>query len=219
MSIPTPRSRPARRKAAAATPGTPTSVADALFTTTQQRLLALLFGQPSRSFYATELIELTGSGSGAVQRELGRLSSSGLVNVSLVGKRKHYQANHQSPVFEELRGLVVKTVAVLQPIRQTLEPLADRISLALIYGSVASGTDTASSDVDLLIVADDLTLEDVYSALIPVEAGLDRSIRPTLYTSREFAERKSARNAFLTNVLGGDHLSVIEREGDAATAR
>ena len=219
MSIPTPRSRPARRRAAAATPGTPTSVADALFTTTQQRLLALLFGQPSRSFFATELIELTGSGSGAVQRELGRLSSSGLVNVSLVGKRKHYQANHQSPVFEELRGLVVKTVAVLQPIRQAIEPLADRISLVLIYGSVASGTDTASSDIDLLIVADDLTLEDVYSALIPVEAGLDRRIRPTLYTSREFAERKSARNAFLTNVLGGDHLVVMDREGDAATAR
>ena len=219
MSISTPRSRPARRKAAAAAPGTPTSVADALFTTAQQRLLALLFGQPSRSFYATELIELTGSGSGAVQRELGRLSSSGLVNVSLVGKRKHYQANHQSPVFEELRGLVVKTVAVLQPIRQAIEPLADRISLLLIYGSVASGTDTASSDIDLLIVADDLTLEDVYSALIPVKAGLDRRIRPTLYTSREFAERKSARNAFLTNVLGGDHLVVMEREGDAATAR
>ena len=219
MSISTPRSRPARRKAAAAAPGTPTSVADALFTTAQQRLLALLFGQPSRSFYATDLIELTGSGSGAVQRELGRLSSSGLVNVSLVGKRKHYQANHQSPVFEELRGLVVKTVAVLQPIRQAIEPLADRISLLLIYGSVASGTATASSDIDLLVVADDLTLEDVYSALIPVKAGLDRRIRPTLYTSREFAERKSARNAFLTNVLGGDHLVVMEREGDAATAR
>ena len=219
ISKPAPRSRPARRRVSAAAPGTPTSVADALFTTTRQRLLALLFGQPFRSFFATELIGLTGSGSGAVQRELGRLSSSGLVNVSLVGRRKHYQANHQSPVFDELHGLVVKTVAVLQPIRQALGPLADRISLALIYGSVASGTDTASSDVDLLIVADDLTLEDVYSALIPVEAELDRRIRPTLYTSREFAERKSARNAFLTNVLGGDHLIVMEREGDASTAR
>ena len=145
--------------------------------------------------------------------------TSGLVNVSLVGRRKHYQANHQSPVFEELRGLVVKTVAVLQPVRLALEPLADRISLALVYGSVASGTDTASSDIDLLIVADGLTLEDVYSALIPVEAELDRRIHPTLYTSREFADRKSAQSAFLTNVLGGDHLIVMEREGDAATAR
>lgn len=76
---------------------------------------------------------------------------------------------------------------------------------------MTSGTDTASSDIDLLLVADDLTLEDVYSALIPVEAELDRRIHPTLYTSREFAERKSARNPFLANVLGGDHVIVMER--------
>ena len=215
----TPASRPTHRRASAAETSAPTSLADALFTTTQQRLLALLFGQPSRSFFATELIGLTGSGSGAVQRELKRLSSSGLVNVSLVGKRKHYPANNQSPVFEELRRLVVKTVAVLQPVRQALEPLADRISLALIYGSVASGTDTASSDIDLLIVADGLTLEDLYSALIPVEADLDRRIHPTLYTSREFADRKAARSGFLTSVLGGDRLVLIEREGEAASAR
>ena len=219
MTEPSRRSRRARRRVLAATSGATTSLADALFTTTQQRLLALLFGQPSRSFFATELIGLTGSGSGAVQRELERLTSSGLVNFSLVGRRKHYQANHQSPVFEELRGLVVKTVAVLQPVRGALEPHADRISLALVYGSVANGTDTASSDIDLLIVADDLTLEDVYSALIPVEAELDRRIHPTLYTSREFADRKSAQSAFLTNVLGGEHLIVMEREGDAAAAR
>ena len=219
MSKSTLRSRAARRRASPATSGTPTSLADALFTTTQQRLLALLFGQPSRSFFATELIGLTRSGSGAVQRELERLASSGLVNVSYVGKRKHYQANPRSPVFEELRRLVVKTVAVLQPMRQALEPLADRISLALIYGSVASGTDTASSDIDLLIVADDLTLEGVYSALIPVEAELDRRVHPTLYTPGEFADRSAARGAFLTNVLGGEHLIVMEREGDATTAR
>ena len=213
------RSRRARRRTSAATSGAPTSLADALFTTTQQRLLALLFGQPFRSFFSTELIGLTGSGSGAVQRELERLTSSGLVNVSLVGKRKHYRANHQSPVFEELRGLVVKTVAVLQPVRQALDPFADRVSLALVYVSVASGTDTASSDIDLLVVADNLTLEEVYSALIPVEAEFGRRIHPTLYTSREFADRKSARNVFLTNVLGGDYLIVMEREGDAAATR
>ena len=75
-------------------------------------------GQPSRSFFTTELIELTGSG--AVQRELKRLTSSGLVTVTLIGKRKHYQADPVSPVFEELRGLVLKTVTMVQPIRVTL---------------------------------------------------------------------------------------------------
>ena len=187
----------------------PASIADALFTTTQQRVLALLFGQPSRSFFATELIELTGSGSGAVQRELKRLVSSGLVNVTLVGRQKHYQANPASPVFKELCGLVIKTVAVAQPLRRALEPLADLVSLALLYGSAARGSDTASSDIDLLLVSDRLALEDVYSALIAVETELSRSIRPTLYTSKEYADRRAAGSGFLAGVLGGDHLVLI----------
>jgi predicted nucleotidyltransferase len=194
----------------------PTSLADALFTTTQQRLLALLFGQPSRSFFASELIELTGSGSGAVQRELKRLSSSGLVTVKRIGKQKHYQANPDCPVFEELCALVRKTVAMLEPIRRALAPLAERVTLALIYGSVAKGTATAMSDIDLLVVADDLTLEALYSALAPVESSLDRKISPTLYTTKEFEIRRAAGNPFLTRVLEGEHLILIGSEDDAA---
>jgi predicted nucleotidyltransferase len=190
------------------------SLADALFTTTQQRVLALLFGQPGRSFFATELIELTGSGSGAVQRELKRLTSSGLITVTPIGKQKHYQANPDSPVFEELRGLVLKTVALVAPIRQALERLADRITLALLYGSVVKGTDTAASDIDLLIVAEDVMLEDIYTVLAPVEAGLGRKINPTLYTPQEFAERKASNSAFLTRVLSGEHLVLIGGEDD-----
>lgn len=190
----------------------PTSLADALFTTTQQRVLALIYGQPSRSFFASELIALTGSGSGAVQRELKRLASSGLVTATRIGKQKHYQANAESPVFEELRGLVVKTVAMADPIRQVLESLGERLVLALIYGSVAKGTDTAASDIDLLVVADAVTLEDIYSALAPVEATLDRKINPTLYTSPEYAARKADGNAFLARMLAGEHVVLIERE-------
>ena len=219
ISLPIRVSRPARRKAGAERPEAPTSLADALFTTTQQRVLALLFGQPSRSFFASELIELTASGSGAVQRELKRLVSSGLLTVRRIGKQKHYQANPDSPVFAELRGLVLKTVAMVEPIRQALEPLANQIALAVIYGSVAKGADTAASDIDLLIVADQLTLEDVYSALAPVEKDLDRKISPALYTSKEFADRKAAGNAFLTGVLAGEHLVLIGTEDEPSTTR
>jgi predicted nucleotidyltransferase len=213
-SLATKGSRPDRRKAAASGQAASSSLADALFTTTQQRVLALLFGQPSRSFFATELIEITGSGSGAVQRELKRLTSSGLITVTLIGKQKHYQANPDSPVFAELRGLVLKTVALVEPIRQALDQLADRITLALLYGSVVKGTDTAASDIDLLIVADDVTLEDIYAALAPVEADLGRRISPTLYTSQEFEERKASSSAFLTRVLSGEHLVLIGGEDE-----
>lgn len=200
--------RAARRKTASVD-GLPTSLADALFTTTQQRVLSLLFGQPSRSFFASELIKLTGSGSGAVQRELKRLASSGLVTVTRIGRQMHYQANAASPVFGELCGLVVKTVAMVEPIREALKALADRIALAMVYGSAAKGFDRADSDIDLLVVADHMTLEEMYTALAPVEARLDRRINPALYTSREFADRKAAGNAFLSRVLAGEHLVLI----------
>lgn len=208
----TKNTRPARRKVRVSREGTPTSLADALFTTTQQRVLALLFGQPSRSFYASEMIERTGSGSGAVQRELKRLVSSGLVTVKRIGNQRHYQANPSSPVFEELCGLVKKTVALAEPIRESLAPLANRVSLALLYGSVAKGTDTAMSDIDILIVAEDITLEDVYSTLAPLETELDRKINPTLYTPEEFACRKTSSNPFITRVLAGEHLVLIGNE-------
>jgi predicted nucleotidyltransferase len=219
-NIPTkPSSRPARRQALVREGGHPTGLADALFTTTQQRVLALLFGQPSRRFYTSELIELTGSGSGAVQRELERLASSGLVTTTRTGRQKHYQANADCPVFEELSGLVRKTIALAEPIRQALAPLADRIGLAMLYGSVVKGTDTAGSDIDLLVVADGLTLEALYSALAPVEASLDRRISPTLYTQQEFSVRRAARNPFLSRVLGDEHMVLLGSDDDAPATR
>ena len=197
----------------------PVGLADALFKSTQQRILGLLFGQPGRSFFATQLIALTGSGSRAVQRELKRLASSGLVTVTRIGNQKHYQANDTSPVFEELKSLIIKTVGLADPIRQVLAPLAQTIELALLYGSVPKGTDTASSDIDLLVVSDALALEDLYAALTPAEASLDREISPTLYTSREFKKRRNARNPFLTRVLEGEHMVLLGDEHGTSGAR
>ena len=214
-----PRSNPGRARATTVDADAPTSLADALFTTTQQRVLALLFGQPARSYFASELIELTGSGSGAVQRELKKLVSSGLVTVRRIGKQKHYQANPGSPIFGELCAIARKTVALVEPVRQALAPHAGHIRLAFIYGSVAKGTDTARSDVDLLIVADGLTLERLYSTLAPVEAHLDRRISPTLYTGKEFDTRRAAGHPFLARVLEGERLLLIGNEGDTAGTR
>ncbi|HEX4583198.1 MAG TPA: nucleotidyltransferase domain-containing protein [Burkholderiaceae bacterium] len=180
-----------------------------MFSTTQQRVLGLLYGQPQRSFFATELIGLARSGSGAVQRELARLVASGLVTVVPVGNQKHYRANSDAPIFEELRGIVLKTVGLEGPLQDAVRALGSRIRLALIYGSVAKGQDRASSDIDLLVVSDDLTLEELYGALAPVESRLARPVRPTLYTSSEFRERRSSGNSFLQRVLGGPYRILI----------
>lgn len=181
------------------------TLAGALFTSTQRRVLALLFGQPDREFYVTELIALAGSGRGAVQRELARLSESGLASVSRVGNRKHYRANPESPLFDEICSIVRKTVGVEESVRGALEPLMDRLVLALLFGSVARGTDTATSDIDLLLVSDDLTLEAVYAVMAPMEESLGRRVNPTVYTRAEFEKRRRAGAGFLTRILQGPH--------------
>ncbi|MBK6867359.1 MAG: nucleotidyltransferase domain-containing protein [Burkholderiales bacterium] len=177
------------------------SAADALFPAVRQRVLAVLFGAPDRSFYANELIALAHSGTGAVQRELASLLAAGLVTVRDQGNQKHYQANAASPVFAELRGLVLKTVGLADVLRAALAPLADQVAAAFVYGSVARQQDTAGSDVDVLIVSDALGYAEVFSALEGPAQTLGRSINPTLYTRAELARRRAQDNAFVTRVL------------------
>ena len=189
--------------------GPRTGLADALFSGTRQRVLGLLFSQPARSFFATELIGLAGAGSGGVQRELQRLSEAGLLNVSRVGNQKHYQANPHAPVFAEICGIAAKTFGLAGPLCAALKPLQKRIELALVYGSVASGRDSAKSDIDILIVADKLTLEEVYAALAKAEKQLARPVNPTIYTRAEFERRRNTNHPFLTKVLAGKTLPLI----------
>ncbi len=201
-------------------PGASSSLAAALFSSTQRRVLGLLFGQPERSFFTTEIIGRVGAGSGAVQRELRKLAECGLVRVWNVGTQKHYQADPATPIFGELCALVRKTVGLADPLRTALEPLRDDIEFALIYGSVARRAETARSDVDLLLVSDALTLEAVYAALAPAEQALGRTINPTLYTVEEFRRRRESGNPFLQRVLAGDVIVLIaERPGGPADAR
>jgi DNA-binding transcriptional ArsR family regulator len=141
------------------------SLTDALFTKTQQRVLRILFGQSERSFYASELIRDAGTGSGAAQRELAKLEESGLIVARRIGNQKHYQANAASPLFSELRNIVLKTVGVAEPLRDALKPLSSAIRAAFVYGSVTKATDQSASDIDLMIISDSLTYGEVFGAL------------------------------------------------------
>lgn len=195
------------------------SLLDALFSRTQQRTLGFLFGQSGRSFYGNELIALTGSGSGAIQRELRRLAESGLVTVTASGGRTYYRANQQAPLFAELRSIMLKTIGLADPMRASLTTAGGHIEFAAIYGSVAKGTETADSDVDLLIVSNELTLEKVYAALAPAERELSRKISVTLYAEDEFHSRLREPASFLVRVLAGEHLVLIGSEHGIATPR
>lgn len=184
-------------------------VADALFTKVQQRVLGVLFGNPDRSFYANEIIALAQSGTGAVQRELARLQSAGLVTVQQIGRQKHYQANRAAPVFEELRGLVLKTIGLADVLRAALVPLRDQIVAVFVFGSVAKGHDSATSDIDLMVVSDALSYADLFAALEPAVESLGRPVNPTVYTRAELKRRIDEDNAFVGRVLAQEKIWVI----------
>jgi len=193
------------------------SLADALFSGLQQRLLAVLFGQPDRSFYGNELLRLTGTGRGALQRELEKLVSAELVTVTAIGNQKHYQANPASPIFAELRGIVLKTVGLADVLRTALNPVADRIRMAFVFGSVAKGTDTATSDIDLMVVTDALSYADLFEGLATAEQVLGRKVSPTLYTPAALAEKARTENSFVVRVLAQPKIFLIGAEDELPT--
>lgn len=190
------------------------SMADALFPRGRQRVLAVLFGNPGRSFYANEVIALAQSGTGAVQRELVALSEAGLLTVTRQGNQKHYQANANAPVFDELRGLVLKTMGLADVLNAALAPLSNQIDLAFVYGSVAKQQDTAHSDIDVLIVSPSLGYGEVFGALESATATLARPVNPTLYTPAQWADRLSQDNAFVSRVLAQPKIWLIGTEKD-----
>lgn len=191
-----------------------TGLAGTLFSRVQLRLLGLLFGQPDRVFHASELIRLAGSGTGAVQRELAKLSKAGIATVARSGNRKLYQANRQSPIFDELHGIVKKTVGLVEPLRMALKKYDPDINVAFVYGSIARGADTASSDIDLMIIGRDIGYSEVYAALQRAEKVLMRPINPNLMTPGEWQEKRAKKNSFVSKVLQQPKLFVFGTEDE-----
>ena len=190
------------------------SISSALFTSTQQRVLGLLFGRVGQSFHTNEIVRLSRSGSGAVNRELKKLASAGLLTATRRGNQTLYQANPDSPVFAELRGLIAKTSGVADHVRLVLAPLAGQIHLAFIYGSVARGTEGPDSDVDLLVISDTLSYGDIYPALADAEASIGRPVNPSVYSLSEWRKRVDEENPFVTRVMAQPRILLIGKDSD-----
>ena len=186
-----------------------TGLAGALFSQVRLRVLGLLFGQPSRSYQLTQVINLVGSGRGAVQRELERLTQAGILNVSVAERGKRYQANRQSPIFEELHSLVLKTVGLVEPLRNSLKSFAPKIDAAFVYGSIAKGADTAKSDIDLMIIGNEIAYSDIYAALQSAEKSLSRPINPNVMSRKEWQQKMSDKNPFVTKIMQQPKLFVL----------
>jgi predicted nucleotidyltransferase len=192
----------------------PNGLAGALFSKVQLSVLGLLIGQPDRSFRISEIIRLVGSGSGAVQRELETLTAAGIFTVSSSGSQKLYRANRQSPIFEELYGLVLKTVGLLEPLKKALKPYQSKIEFAFVYGSIAKGTDIAKSDIDLMIIGEQITYGDIFMALQNAEKTLQRPINPNLMTPDEWRQRRSNKSAFVTKIIEQPKMFVLGTDNE-----
>lgn len=190
------------------------SLCDALFPKVRQLVLGLTYGRPDQSFYTNEIIRLTGSGSGAVQRELERMTSSGFLSLQIVGKQKRYQANQDSPLYAELRGIVLKTFGMADVLLQALAPVVDNIDIAFVYGSIAKQEDTAISDIDLMLISNDLSYADIFPLLEPAQQTLGRQINPTFYAEKEWASKLKRKNNFIHQVLKQSKIFLIGTESE-----
>jgi predicted nucleotidyltransferase len=191
------------------------SLSAALFGKTRRALLALFYGHPERSFYLREIARAVGAGQGAVQRELAQLTAAGLLVRLRRGNQVFYHANPQTPIFSELKSLIVKTAGVADVLREALAELADDISVAFVHGSTARGQANASSDVDLVIVGD-LDFGDVVTALRPAQDRLQREVNPTVYTPAEFRKKLRTGHHFLTAILRAQRIFLVGGERELA---
>ncbi len=187
------------------------SLSEALFSATQQKVLSLLYGKPNQSFYANEIGRWAQVGKGSLMRELERLHAAGILTLSRQGNQTHYQANPQCPIYAELLGIVRKTFGIADQLRAALMPLAAQVGWAFVYGSIAKGSDHAGSDVDVMLIGENLSYSDVMECLLPLEEQLGRTINPTLHTLADWQAKKAAGNAFVVRVEQQEKIDLIGR--------
>ncbi len=186
-----------------------------LFGHTRSALLAMLYGHADQSFYVRQLVRAVGAGHGALQRELKYLTEMGLILRRTQGNQVLYQANSQSPIFSEIKGLITKTVGIHDIIRSALMSLEPEIQIAFVYGSVARQNERANSDLDLMVLGD-ASFSEVVSALGPAQKALDREINPTVFPVSEFRSKLAAGNHFLRSVMKEKRLFVLGTENELA---
>lgn len=192
---------------------TASGLASALFGRTRLSILSMLFLNDSKSFYLREIMRTLGQGRGSVQRELARLTEAGLILRTQRGNQVFYQANRESPIFPELRSLLVKTAGIVDIIKAALSGLQGKIKVAFIYGSIADGTDTAMSDIDLLTIGN-ATLREIVSSLQDAQASIGREINPATYRAREFREKLAPEHHFVRSVYGASKIFLIGSEDE-----
>lgn len=184
---------------------------DALLPKTRQGILAATLLQPEKAWYASELARRMGVPPSSLQRELRDLAEAGILKTHRQGRMSYYQANVESPLFPDLRGLLLKTAGLVDVLADALKPVASKVKAAFVYGSIASGEEQSDSDVDVMIIGT-VPSTDLALSLRHARDLLGREINPTTYTPAEFSKKRAARDPFLTNVLSKPKLFILGDE-------
>lgn len=177
-----------------------TAMMNLLFPAARQRLLAQLLLNPDESFHLRELARLTGSHAGTAGRELEKLVAVGLLLRTEQGNQVRYQADVRCPLFAELSAMFRKTFGMVPALWEALLPLAGSIEVALVFGSMARGTQSAGSDIDLLVIGE-VAFAELVQTLYPAQQALQREINPVLYAPSEFRRRVNDGDAFVRQFL------------------
>jgi predicted nucleotidyltransferase len=186
-----------------------------MFGAYRRRLLAHLLLRPDEKFHVRELGRMTGIPVGSIHRELKALSEAGLLLREHLGNQVRYQANPDCPIYAELAGIFRKTVGLAGLLSDALAALAGRIDVAFVFGSLATGRQTHSSDVDLLIIGD-LALVDAVKALSPLQQELGREINPVIMTAAKFRAQSKKGERFVKRVMAEARIFVIGDDNELA---
>ena len=181
---------------------------DALLPKTRQGILAALLVRPEKAWYVSELARRMRVPSSSLQRELRDLTHAGILKTHRQGRMAYYQANADSPLFPDLRGLLLKTAGLGDVLAGALKPLAAKLRIAFVYGSIAGGNERSDSDIDLMIVGA-ASPADLALPLRGARELLGREINPSICTSAEFDKKRAAKDHFLTQVLDKPKLFVL----------
>lgn len=193
-------------------------IAQALFGKTRRAVLALLFGQPGKTFYTREIVAAAGAGASQVQKELDQLTRAGLLIRERRANQVYFCVNPDAPVFTELSGLITKTFGIADVIRAALAPLGGLIDVAFIYGSVARSEHHAGSDIDVFFVGQVL-LSQLAVPLSGVEKKLGLPVSTTIFDRTEFLSRIKKRDHFVSKVVAGPKLFLIGDESNLKVLR
>ena len=187
------------------------TLTDLLFGSYRKKVLSQLLLHPDADYHVRELARLTGTAAGTLHKELARLAAAGLLLRQVQGNQVRYQANQQCPVFAELAGLLRKTTGAAEVLTKALGPL--KPELAILFGSLASGSETASSDADVLVITD-AGFADVVRATHPAQAELSREINPVVYSAAEFKRRIESQAPFMADLLAKPKIFLIGTQDD-----